>query len=106
MLHPMALDQFKAFLEAVAVDAALHQKLDAAVSNEDVVAIACSAGFDVTIDDLESGQNNSSDELSDEEMLSAAGGAGSNEWSWKSQGWAVAVVPQNQSPAILQIPLN
>ncbi|WP_259726495.1 Nif11-like leader peptide family natural product precursor [Synechococcus sp. CS-197] len=88
----MSLDQFKAFLEAVVADSTLHQKMDAATSEEDVVAIACSSGFEVTIEDLKSGQTPAGEELSDDEMLNAAGGAGSNEWNWKTQTGAVAVL--------------
>jgi predicted ribosomally synthesized peptide with nif11-like leader len=64
----MSKEQLKAFLETAKNDAALQNKLKAAKSAEEVVAIAKQHGHEFTADKL--GQ------LSDEELENVAGGLG------------------------------
>ena len=66
----MSEDQFKSFQEAVKADAVLQEKLNAADA-EEVVAIAQEAGFNISVEDLEV---KSSQDLSEEELESVAGG--------------------------------
>ena len=65
----MSEEQLKAFLEKVKVDTSLQEKLKA--EGADVVAIAKAAGFTITTEDLNSHRQN----LSDDELEGAAGGA-------------------------------
>jgi len=62
-------DQLTAFLEAVKADAALQGQLKSA-KHDDVIAIAKTAGFVISAEDLERSQV----ELSDEELENVAGG--------------------------------
>ena len=63
----MSLEQLKAFLAKVKGDSNLQDKLKAAKSPEDVVAIAKEYGHEFTADKIT--------ELSEEELEGAAGGA-------------------------------
>ena len=63
----MPEEQLKAFLEKVKADTSLQEKLKAAKSPEDVVAIAKEHGHDFTADKLS--------QLSKEELEGVAGGA-------------------------------
>ena len=69
----MSEEQLKAFLEKVKSDASLQEKLNGAVDSDAVVEIAKAAGFLITGEDIQSMQ--SEQQLSDEELESAAGGA-------------------------------
>ena len=67
----MSLEQLKAFLEKVKGDTGLQEKLIAATNYDAVLAIAKEAGFSISADDLKNAQ---SEELSDKELESVAGG--------------------------------
>ena len=62
----MSDEQLKAFLEKVKADTSLQEKLKAAKSPEDVVAIAKEHGHEFTADKIT--------ELSEEELEGVAGG--------------------------------
>ena len=66
----MSEEQLKAFLKAVKADGGLQEKLKAAADADAVVAIAKTAGFVISADDLKKAQA----EVSDEELEAAAGG--------------------------------
>jgi predicted ribosomally synthesized peptide with nif11-like leader len=74
----MSEEQFKAFLEKVKGDTSLQEQLKA--EGADVVAIAKSAGFSITTEDLKSLQP-----LSEDELEGMAGGKGT---MWKATGCA------------------
>ena len=63
-------EQLKAFLEAVRADADLRENLKAATGTDVVMAIAKSAGFAISIDELKKAQSG----VSEEELESMAGG--------------------------------
>ncbi len=68
---PMSEEQLKAFMEAVKADAGLQEKLNAAADAADaVVAIAKTAGFVISADQLQRAQA----EISEEELEGVAGG--------------------------------
>ena len=67
---PTSKEQLKAFLEKVKADTSLQEKLKAAKSPEDVVAIAKEHGHDFTADKL-----SQLSQLSKEELEGVAGGA-------------------------------
>jgi len=66
----MSEEQLKAFLEAVKADAGLQEKLKAAANADAVVAIANSAGFVISAEELKKSQA----EISEEELEGVAGG--------------------------------
>ena len=66
----MSEEQLKAFIAKVQADASLQEQLKA--EGADPVAIAKAAGFSITTEDLNTHRQN----LSDEELESAAGGTG------------------------------
>ena len=68
--NPMSEEQLKGFLEAVAADATLQEKLKAAADAEAVVAIAKTAGFAIFVEELKRAQA----ELSEQELEGVAGG--------------------------------
>ena len=67
----MPEQKLESFLEAVKNDAALQEKLKAAVGADDVVAIAKQAGFTVVADEI----RNIRTEISEEELEGVAGGS-------------------------------
>ena len=67
----MSEEQLKAFLEKVKGDTSLQEKLKAAASPEAALQIAKDAGFAITAEDIQSAP----EELSDEELETAVGGA-------------------------------
>jgi predicted ribosomally synthesized peptide with nif11-like leader len=67
----MAVDQLKAFQEAVNADAGLQEKLKAAGDADAVVAIAKAAGFSVSLEELQRAQS----EISDDEVEGIVGGS-------------------------------
>ena len=69
----MSKEQLKAFLEKVKADTSLQEKLNAAADVDSVVAIAKTAGFAISADDL----MKTHIELSDAELERVAGG----DWS-------------------------
>ena len=69
-LRAMSEEQLKAFLEKVKGDAALQEKLKAAKSPEEAIAIAKEARFTITTEDIQNGES----EMSDDELEQAAGG--------------------------------
>ena len=82
----MSEEQFKSFLEKVKGDTSLQEQLKA--EGADVVAIAKSAGFSITTEDLKSLQP-----LSEDELEGMAGGGtkyntGCNETMYKATGCA------------------
>ncbi|CAE22294.1 hypothetical [Prochlorococcus marinus str. MIT 9313] len=66
----MSEEQLKAFIAKVQADSSLQEQLKA--EGADPVSIAKAAGFTITTEDLNSHRQN----LSDEELEGAAGGAG------------------------------
>ena len=66
----MSEEQLKAFLEKVKADTSLQEKMKAASDADAVVAIAKSAGFSITTEDLNSDRQN----LTDDELEGVAGG--------------------------------
>ena len=66
----MSEEQLKAFLEAVKADASLQEKLNAAVDADAVVAIAKSAGFLISAEELMRTES----EISEDELEWVAGG--------------------------------
>jgi len=74
-LGEMSEEQLKAFLEAVKADAGLQEQLKAASDADAVVAIAKSAGFVISAEELARAQAEISEEgLSWEELMQVAGG--------------------------------
>jgi predicted ribosomally synthesized peptide with nif11-like leader len=69
-LQAMSEEQLKAFLEAVKADAGLQEKLKAAGDADAVVAIAKTAGFVISADELKKAQ----EEISEDELGGVAGG--------------------------------
>ena len=69
-LTAMSEEQLKAFLEAVKANEGLQEQLKAAADADAVVAIAKSAGFAISAEELQRAQA----ELSDEELEGVAGG--------------------------------
>lgn len=67
----MSEDQLKAFLEAVKADAGLQEKLRGVTDTDALVAIAKSAGFLLTTDELQRAQA----EVSEDELEGVSGGA-------------------------------
>ena len=67
----MSKEQFKAFQEKFKADISLQEKLEAITDPKIVIAIAKSAGFEITTDDLSSDHQN----LSDQELEGITGGA-------------------------------
>lgn len=65
----MSEEQLKALLAAVKADAGLQEKLMAAADADAVVAIAKSAGFVISAEELQKTQS----DLSDEELEGVAG---------------------------------
>ncbi len=68
----MSEEQLKAFNEKIQADPSLKQKLYSAADTAAVVEIAKSAGFVVSIEELQKAQSNM--ELSDEDLEGIAGG--------------------------------
>ena len=66
----MSQEQLKAFLDKVKGDAALQEKLKGAKSPEEAIAIAKEARFTITVEDIQNGES----EMSDDELEQAAGG--------------------------------
>jgi predicted ribosomally synthesized peptide with nif11-like leader len=69
-LTAMSEEQLKAFLEAVKANEGLQEQLKAAADADTVVAIAKSAGFAISAEELQRAQA----ELSEEELEGVAGG--------------------------------
>ena len=67
----MSEEQLKAFLEKVKADTSLQEKLNGAADADAVLEIAKEAGFAITAEDIQSAP----EELSDEELETAVGGA-------------------------------
>jgi predicted ribosomally synthesized peptide with nif11-like leader len=74
----MADDQFKAFLEAVAADSSLQEKLNSVADADAVVAIAKEAGFVISAEAVENHLKekieDSEEELTDGQLEAVAGG--------------------------------
>ena len=68
----MSEEQLKAFIAKVQADTSLQEQLKA--EGADVVAIAKAAGFAITTEDLTHAIQEASQDLSDEELESVAGG--------------------------------
>ena len=66
----MSEEQLKAFLEKLAADTSLQEKLKAAANSDAVLGIAKEAGFMIFADELKKTQS----EISDEELEGVAGG--------------------------------
>ena len=69
----MSEEQLKAFMEKVKADTSLQEKLKGAADVDAVIAIAKSAGFVVSADEIKTAQS-ATQELSDEELEGVAGG--------------------------------
>ena len=76
----MSKEQLKAFLEAIKADPSLQEQFKA--EGADVVAIAKAAGFSITTEDL----NSHNQEVSDDELEGATGGAVAAKTSWSRMG--------------------
>jgi len=79
----MSEEQLNAFQEAVKADADLQVKLKAASDLDEVVAIAKTAGFVFSSEEIEAAAaaaRSASEDLSDEELESVTGGAGNNDF--------------------------
>ena len=61
----MSADQLKLLLEAVQADSSLHEKLNAATSAEEAVAMAKDAGFAISVEEVKLGKDVSCDQLAD-----------------------------------------
>ena len=74
----MSDQQLKAFLEAVQEDSSLQEKLKAAADANTVVAIAKTAGFVISVEEInfEELQKGLNQEISDEELAAVVGGGG------------------------------
>ena len=70
----MSEEQLKAFQEAVKADVGLQERLKAAGDADAVVAIAKAAGFLISAEELQRAQAEVSEEISEEELESVAGG--------------------------------
>ena len=71
-LTAMSEEQLKAFQEAVKANEGLQEQLKAAADADAVVAIAKSAGFVISTEELQRVQS----EISEEELEGVAGGVG------------------------------
>ena len=69
----MSEEQLNAFMEKLESDSSLLEKLKAAASPEDAIAIAKESGFEITADDMIK-MTSESEELSDKELESVSGG--------------------------------
>ncbi len=77
----MSEEQLKAFLEKVKGDTSLQEKLKGAADVDAVIAIAKSAGFVVSADEIKTAQS-ATQELSDEELEGVAGGGRGRDREW------------------------
>ena len=76
---PMAPEPLQAFLAQVQSDRNLQEKLKAAATASDVVAIAESVGFQISADAV-TAAHTSTLKLSAEELESVSGGGGGTMW--------------------------
>ena len=83
----MSEEQLKGFLEAVAADAELQEKLKAAADTDAVVEIAKATGFVVSAEELEALVLQVQAEISEEELQGVAGG---EYFADMAKGFAVA----------------
>ena len=77
----MSEEQLKAFIEKVKGDTSLQEKLKGAADVDAVIAIAKSAGFVVSADEIKTAQS-ATQELSDEELEGVAGGGRARDREW------------------------
>jgi predicted ribosomally synthesized peptide with nif11-like leader len=74
----MSEEQLNAFLEAIKADAGLQQKLRGVIEPDAVAAIAKEAGFSISAEEVKNKAHLANveltDELSDEQLESVAGG--------------------------------
>ena len=70
----MSEEQLKGFLETVAADAELQEKLKAAADTDAVVEIAKAAGFVIYAEELEALVLQAQADISEEELQGVAGG--------------------------------
>ena len=77
----MSEEQLKAFIEKVKGDTSLQEKLKGAADVDAVIAIAKSAGFVVSADEIKTAQS-ATQELSDEELEGVAGGGRGRDREW------------------------
>ena len=77
----MSEEQLKAFMEKVKADTSLQEKLKGATDVDAVIAIAKSAGFVVSADEIKTAQS-ATQELSDEELEGVAGGGRGRDREW------------------------
>ena len=68
----MSKEELKAFLEKVKADASLQEKLKGAVDNNEVAAIAKSAGFEISTEQIFKAKA----EIADRELEAVTGGRG------------------------------
>jgi predicted ribosomally synthesized peptide with nif11-like leader len=86
----MSEEQLKGFLEAVAADAELQEKLKAAADTDAVVEIAKAAGFVIYAEELEALVLQAQAEISEEELQGVAGGKRGRDEGYASDS-AVAI---------------
>ena len=70
----MSEEQLKAFIAKAKDDQSIQERLKAAKTPDDVVAIAKAAGFVISADDLKKAQADEMRSLNDEELEGVAGG--------------------------------
>ncbi|QBE68873.1 hypothetical protein SynWH8101_1802 [Synechococcus sp. WH 8101] len=78
----MSDEQLKAFLKAVKADAGLQEKLKAAGDADAVVAIAKTAGFGISVEELKRAEA----EISEEELEGVAGGECNETYNYVHRG--------------------
>ena len=85
----MSKEQLKAFLERVKGDTSLQEILKSAEDEEAVVAIANSAGFGISADDLKRLMV----EITDDDLAGASGGGTGAMFGWIIANCATAGIP-------------
>jgi predicted ribosomally synthesized peptide with nif11-like leader len=80
----MSQEQIKAFMEAVKADAELQEQLKAAGDADAVVAIARTAGFLISVDEL---SKKAHSEISDDELEGLTGGGYASMEVVRDCGW-------------------
>tara|TARA_B100001123_G_C15226421_1_gene993320 strand:- start:280 stop:639 length:360 start_codon:yes stop_codon:yes gene_type:complete len=96
-------EQLGAFLSSVEADEALQGQLKNATDASEVLAIAKEAGFEITEEELLNLQNDEDQELSAEELESAAGGFGASPADTCSGSTCHTSIGQDMAATISQL---
>ena len=78
----MSKEQLKAFVEMVKSDAELQEKFIASATPEAAIEMAKTAGFLITIQDIQSVMSQSDEELTDQDLEAAGGGLFGDTAGW------------------------